>query len=87
MWRAVFYKISFSRKMVSKGLRKCHLQYLTLAQANKDPSISGVNFLGRRTFFCRISRKKSKIAEIGVRETLFFRGLNMVEYLSDLNEK
>ena len=51
MWRAVFYKISASRKMSSKGIRKCHLQNLTLAQANKDPSISGVNFLGRRTFF------------------------------------
>ena len=36
MWRAVFYKMSASRKMSSKGLRKCHLQYLTLAQANKD---------------------------------------------------
>ena len=25
MWRAVFYKISASRKMSSKGLRNCHL--------------------------------------------------------------
>ena len=81
MWRAVFYKISASRKLSSKGLRKCHLQYLNLAQANKDRLnfLISVNLLStgnvwvRESFCTRVSRvrctKKGESSASGVFKT------------------